>query len=139
MYEFDKSLQFLCRNLKVQGIGNHVAEEIHITFTSKQAIAIIVSLLAISGAYPVANLITPEARYKSFTADDGEKLDDRLTINELIVEQILEADEDCRNRQDVMKSDLNWLRELVTTYQSSAKERDAGQDWKLEQCMRKLQ
>ena len=115
-----------------------IEQEIHISLTAKQAVAIIVALVALLGTYPVANLLTPNARVNPFTGTQGREMDDRLTIVELQIAQTIENDGECKIRQDAMKNDLTWLRELVTTYQSSAKERDAGQDWKLDQCMRKL-
>ena len=115
-------------------------EKDRIYFTPKQLGIILAIAMAVAGSVPTGlNKLVPEARHKPFTADDGNELDDRLIIIELQIDRIIENDEECKSRQDVMKSDLTWLRELVTTYQSSAKQRDETQDWKLEQCMRKLQ
>jgi hypothetical protein len=104
----------------------------------KLVIAALVILFG-GNAGSIINAISPDFRAGAFTLSDGKELEAKITLNELYIEQIMEDDEECQSRQDVMKSDLTWLRELVTTYQSSAKQRDETQDWKLEQCMRKLQ
>ena len=114
-------------------------QEIHITFTAKQAVAVIASMVAILATYPVANMVTPNARVDPFTGTQAEELNDRITYNEHQIRQIIKDDNKCEQRQDAMSRELGQLRELVTTYQSSAKQRDAAQEWKLDECMKRTQ
>jgi len=114
-------------------------QEIHITFTTKQAVAIIVALVAILGTYPVANLVTPNARIDPFTGTEGEDLEGRLYFVEIQQKQIMQDDMQCKKRQESLEKELKWLHDKVVTYQATTKQVDAHQSKLIADCMKRTQ
>lgn len=112
-------------------------QEIHISLTPKQIGVVVAILLAGFSAYPVVDMVNPAAtsRIDPFTGTDGQALDDRLTVVELMVEHIKDDDSECEERQEALRDDLTTLTNKVVTYQATTIQRDDQQDRLIEQCM----
>ena len=97
--------------------GHNVAndETFTITLTSKQGRAIFLVFALLLGGGSVGNIFM-DKRPDPFTGAQGEALNDRITYLELVTENIIEADAECKKRLDNhLEYSANKVRELDVT------------------------
>ena len=73
-------------------------EEVYISLSGKQLVAGVAAVVALIGAFPVANLVAP-ARYDPFTGSDGAALETRIHHLEEWKEQHMQWGRDLSNKQ----------------------------------------
>ena len=111
--------------------NDNVDEEIHISFTARQLVAILAVLITGFSAYPVANLVSPDFRAKAFTSDDGAALQrqiDSITKRDVELWQRLE---DLERWKD---AHIEWGRDMSITQRG----KDATQDAQIQELYRRI-